>query len=152
MGQAAIHILFVCSGNTCRSPMAAAITRHFAQSRSNAMPTIEVDSAGAGAIDGLPATPEAGAALRSLGIEPGEHRSKALTPELIAWADRIYCMTPGHVAGVRSIAPNSDVDVELLDPSGESVPDPIGGSQRVYDDAARKLADLIATRLKELDQ
>ncbi len=152
MASDPINILFVCSGNTCRSPMAAAITRHFAKSRPESKPAIQVESAGVGAMDGLPSTPEAGAALKSLGIDPGEHRSQSLTRELVERADVIYCMTASHAAGVRAIAPNSDGKVHLLDPEGQDVLDPIGGSQRVYDEASRLLADLIATRLKELDQ
>lgn len=152
MATDSINILFVCSGNTCRSPMAAAIMRHFAQSRPAGKPRINVESAGAGASDGLPPAPEANVALRSLGIQLHDHRSRALTRELVEWADIVYCMTPSHVAGAKAIAPDDGEKVHLLDPEGRAIPDPIGGSQRVYDEASRLLADLIAARLKELDR
>lgn len=147
-----IKLLFVCSGNTCRSPMAAAITAHFVARRGDRLPRIEVDSVGTGAMGGLPATPEAVRAVSRFDVSLDGHRSKAISHESIAWADVIYCMTPAHVAAVVALDPGAAVRTELIDPKGNSVDDPIGGPQRAYDEAARKLADLIAARLKELDR
>ena len=152
MAKDSIKLLFVCSGNTCRSPMAAAIARHFAAHRPPDKPPIEAESAGASASNGMPMAPEAVRALERLGIAADPHESRLLTRELIEEADIIFGMTPAHLAMVRSIAPGAAEKARLLDAGGDSVPDPIGGSQHVYDVACRHLADLIAAQLKELDR
>lgn len=131
--------------------MAVAITRHFAASRPPDAPRIEADSAGTGARAGLTATKEAVAALTELGIDPGEHRTKPLTRELIERADVVYAMTSPHVAVASALAPEHAEKISTLDPGGLGVPDPIGSPQAVYDDVCRRLADLIANRLKEMD-
>lgn len=152
MAKDTIKILFICSGNTCRSPMAAAIARHFAASRPQGLPRIEVESAGAGAARGMPMTLQAERALERLGIAVEPHESRPVTLELLEEADIIFVMTPAHLAGVRAMAPHAASKARLLDAEGEAVPDPIGGSQHVYDEACRHLADLIAAQLKELDR
>ncbi len=131
--------------------MAVAIARHFAAARPSDSLQIEADSAGTGALAGHKATQEAVSALAGLGIDPGEHRSKPLTKELIEWADHVYAMTSSHVAVASALAPEQRDKISMLDPGGFGVPDPIGGSQAVYDEVCRRLADLIADRLKEID-
>lgn len=146
-----IRLLFVCSGNTCRSPMAAAIAEHFARARRADLPAIEVDSAGTGVSEGAPVTPEAARALARLGVDAVAHRSRSLSRAQIDASDAIYCMTPAHLEAVLALAPDAAYKARLLDPAGGSVPDPIGGSQRLYNDVCRTLADLIAARMQELD-
>ncbi|MDX1564048.1 MAG: L-threonylcarbamoyladenylate synthase [Phycisphaeraceae bacterium] len=149
-------LLFVCSGNTCRSPMAEAIARSELADRLG-VEAGELESsghtvlsAGAFAMPGMPMTNEAMAALRSLKIDPGRHESRSLSPSLIQQADRIYCMTNSHLMTVRSMAPWAFDKVELLGPSGESVDDPIGGSDEVYLQCARQLQGMIRQRLDGL--
>lgn len=131
--------------------MAVAITRHFAATRPSDSLQIEADSAGTGAHAGHNATKEAFSALAGLGIDASDHRSKPLTKELIEWADHVFAMTSSHVAVASALAPEQRGKISMLDPSGLGVPDPIGGSQAVYDEVCRRLADLIAHRLKEMD-
>ncbi|MEO1510494.1 MAG: Sua5/YciO/YrdC/YwlC family protein [Planctomycetota bacterium] len=133
-------ILFVCTGNTCRSPMAAAIARDAL----GADPFTEVVSAGLSAGPGSPMSPEAATALRGIGIEPGLHRSQRLTDRELSRADHVFAMTASHLAGIGGGG------AELLDPRGGDVPDPFGGTQDEYDSSCNRIRELVLERLEKL--
>ena len=86
-------ILFVCTGNVCRSPMAEGIFRQAIRNRSD----YRVLSAGLGAMEGQPPSPYAVQAVRELGIDISGQRSRMLTPELVRQADFIFGMTHSHI-------------------------------------------------------
>lgn len=96
-----------------------------------------------------PYSHETGAAVEALGFEAPRGRSRALTAEALAAATNVYAMTRSHLAAIKRLDATAAAKAQLLDPAGNDVPDPIGGSQALYDATARAMRDMIAARLKE---
>ncbi|MGN6385378.1 MAG: low molecular weight protein arginine phosphatase, partial [Verrucomicrobiota bacterium] len=128
-------ILFVCTGNVCRSPMAEGLLRHALKGRGD----YRIVSAGVGAIDGQPPSAHGVRALRELNIDISRLRSRMLTGELVQQADYIFGMTHGHVDAITLLYPQAadktfvlrEFD-ETLDTYEKDIADPIGGSYEVY--------------------
>jgi tRNA threonylcarbamoyl adenosine modification protein (Sua5/YciO/YrdC/YwlC family) len=146
--------IFVCTGNTCRSPLAAGIARQLLAERegipAKKLPDarIDVSSAGLWAMEGAKATPEAIEGAAALGADLSAHRSQPLSLELINSADVVFCMTQHHVEEVIRMAPHAADKVRRLDEQ-DDIPDPIGGGSETY----RRTADTIACAMRrQLDK
>lgn len=151
---AGLRIALVCTGNTCRSPMAEGLARALLE---KALQTdeigdfgFEVRSMGVAANVGEPASRHAVAVLREAGIEFSSHRARAAQSMNLAGFERIYCMTRSHRAALLgSLPPGHPVAVELLDPEGRDVPDPIGGSVDDYRRTAVAIERALKKRIEE---
>jgi protein-tyrosine-phosphatase len=148
MNKLTTRVLFVCTGNTCRSPLAEGLARDWERKRTPNGLTIEVGSAGVAAGPGSPASEQTIEVLKERGIDLTLHHARMLTPEMVDEADVIYTMTPAHAQAVMQIAPDSAHKVFPIDPLNP-IADPIGHPIEVYRQVADQLETLIDARLKE---
>ena len=141
------RILFVCTGNICRSPLAQALLARALTERGVA--EVEVQSAGTGAWDGAPASEGAYLVGLERGLDLSPHRARLLTREIVEDMDLIFTMARHHRARVHELGGEGRVFVlgEYAGRSGDDaeVGDPFGGDLEVYRDTCTELEGLIAT-------
>jgi protein-tyrosine phosphatase len=142
---ASTMVLFVCTGNTCRSPMGELLMRQrLAQIKKCRLDELEdhgfvVRSAGLSAAAGCPASSESVAILRELGLDLGKHEAQPLTEQLVRHADLILTMTAGHWQAIVQRWPGAAERTHMLLPEQVDVCDPIGRAIDAYRHAASEI-------------
>jgi protein-tyrosine-phosphatase len=151
-------ILIICTGNTCRSPMAEGILKSILKERG--IENIHVSSAGIGAMNGMMATPHAIEAAKNWNVDISNHQARQLSRDLIDKSDLILAMASEHVETVLKKAPDAGKKTFMLkafptpySSSQERIQDPIGGILDDYNQTFLELDEIlrrIVNRIIEL--
>lgn len=150
-----VKFLFVCSGNTCRSPMAVGIFRKYLAEKLQCEVDLlgkigyKISSAGIMYTAGSPASTEATAACAAKGIDIKAHRSQALSREIIEENDFIFAMSRVHCERVIALSQEASNKCMLL-AEDKDIPDPIGQGQQVFNNCAELIEKAVKKRIGEL--
>ena len=149
-------VLFVCTGNTCRSPMAETLFRAAAARKLGCSPDELPDrglcvlSAGLSAMAGGPASPEAVEGMHERGLNLADHASQPISERLVQQADLILAMTRGHREAIVSQWPWAAPRVRLVCHDGSDVADPVGGTLDQYRRCAEQIDQQLERWLEQL--
>ena len=144
-----MNILFICSGNTCRSAMAAAIMDKLATERNL---DIRIESAGLFAFEGEGASENAVETLKKYDIDLSYHRSKAVTADLINQSDLILTMTAAHKDALIPFASDKTFTLTEYVGAAGDISDPYGGGLETYEKTAEELYELLENLADKLSE
>ncbi len=154
MDSKTFHVLFVCTGNLCRSPMAEGILRHLLKEKNENL--IEARSAGLFTVEDRAPEPFAVEVCLEKGIDISSHRAVLLTSELVEWADVILVMERSHLYYIQNVIPQAKRKTFLLrgfgNPSSreEEIEDPIGQDIEAYQTCYETLEGEIQKTLSKI--
>ncbi len=163
VGQSALDrlaskiILFVCTGNTCRSPMAEVLMRQLAAEKLACKADdleqrgVIITSAGLAAAPGCKPSNEAAVVMKEKGLSLSDHESQPLTEKLVRHADLILTLTEGHRQAIVRRWPECSNRTQTLRLDGADVGDPIGGSIAIYRECAQQIENALKQRVASLD-
>lgn len=143
-------IVLVCTGNTCRSPMAEGLLRQRFAKLGEGGHGINVISAGVAACEGALASPQAVEVMDAKGIDISSHQSRPLSDAIISRADLVLTLTRGHRAAILAAWPEMENRVFTLRTDGGDIGDPVGGSVELYEQCARQIGEAIDQWLPRL--
>ena len=142
------HVLFVCTGNSCRSVMAKALLEKFLR-QSGFSEKVIIDSAGTGTYPGILAAPNTIQVIKEEGVDVSMHIGKTITPDLLKKSDFIFVMEHAHRNIILRVSPEARSKVRLLK-ENDDIPDPIGRSLEEYRSVKNIIKDQVENIFLEL--
>jgi len=151
------EIVFVCTGNTCRSPMAEGLFRHALAAQDEPLKSLIVSSAGVSTFESQPAANNAVTALSKVGIDISNHRSQPLSREILDRALVFFAMTDTHLAMLSFQSDSPSIPAYLMrqfidDGTTDQIPDPFGMSLPHYEACRDSMVEAIPSLLQVVKQ
>ncbi len=138
-----MNILFVCTGNTCRSPMAEGLFKKMIADKN--VDNVTCSSAGLFAMTGDEVTPNAVKACERFEVDISAHRARRITSYVLDDTDKFVCMTPEHAASLSMYVP-----IEKITVLGGGIPDPYGGDLETYIKTANYIKTALGLQLDDI--